>query len=547
MPRALWQLMFLQYRGWLRQTARKAATLKGALFGLIGLAVLALWLVPLLLTPHEGVAPDTLRVYGPPSLLLYCILNLFLSTNERAIYFNPAEVNFLFTGPFTRRQLLGYKIVSAFLVSLPAAVFFTIMVQIHARWFLAAYVALVLAFQLMHWFALVLNLIAVTVGAHVYSRGRKVALGALVVLVIVVFIQASSLSAASGGWFQGLRNSPIWTTAMTPFRWFVETFLADNVADLLRFGALALLVNFTLLAFVFGLDAHYLEAAATTSERIYSQIQRIRRGEAVQMGLSSGKVLFSLPDFPWWGGVGPVLWRQLTTASRGLGRLVVLVIVFGTPLLIQLFTVPESPQTPHGEEVPVGRMAGSVFVVCMTLFVTVLTPFDFRGDLDRMEVLKTLPVRPWRLVLGQLLAPVFVVSTVQVALLGILASLGQSDGVPGGQSLTALAAFFIWPFNFLIYALENLFFLVFPTRLASSPGDFQAMGRNILLFLIKALVLGVSVGLAVVVSLGVAWLTGLPLLSLTSGWLTLVVCAAALIPPTAWAFVQFDVSRDMPA
>jgi hypothetical protein len=192
-------------------------------------------------------------------------------------------------------------------------------------------------------------------------------------------------------------------------------------------------------------------------------------------------------------------------------------------------------------------MAGSVVVFCMTLFVTVLTPFDFRGDLDRMEVLKTLPLRPWRLVLGQLLAPVFVVSVVQLVLLAVLAALGQSDGLPGGMSLTALAAFFVWPFNFLIYALENLFFLVFPTRLASSPGDFQAMGRNILLFLVKALVLGMSIGLAVLVALGVTWLTGRPLLALTSGWLTLVACAAALIPPTAWAFVQFDVSRDMPA
>src|SRR5262249_12813042 len=155
MPRALWQLMFLQYRGWLRQMGRKLATVKGALFGLIGVAVLGLWLLPLLFTAHEGAgaSPETLRVYGPASLLLYCTLTLFLSTNERAIYFNPAEVNFLFTGPFTRRQLLGYKIVSAFLVSLPAALFFTVMVQIHARWFLAAYVALVLAFQLMHWFA----------------------------------------------------------------------------------------------------------------------------------------------------------------------------------------------------------------------------------------------------------------------------------------------------------------------------------------------------------------------------------------------------------
>src|SRR5882724_1374368 len=151
MPRALWQLMLFQYRGWVRQTLRKVATLKGALLGLVGLGVLALWLVPLFLAPHEGIgaSPEKMRAYGPAALLMYCVLNLFLSTNERAIYFSPAEVNFLFTGPFTRRQLLGYKILSAFFVSLPAALFFALMVQVHARWFLAAFVGLLLAFQLM--------------------------------------------------------------------------------------------------------------------------------------------------------------------------------------------------------------------------------------------------------------------------------------------------------------------------------------------------------------------------------------------------------------
>src|SRR5207248_11316787 len=85
---------------------------------------------------------------------------------------------------------------------------------------------------------------------------------------------------------------------------------------------------------VFLLDAHYLEAAATSSERIYTHIQRMRRGEAVGMGWrrGPGKARFSLPDLPWWGGVGPNLWRQLTTALRSLGRLLLFLMVFA-PIL----------------------------------------------------------------------------------------------------------------------------------------------------------------------------------------------------------------------
>ena len=48
--------------------------------------------------------------------------------------------------------------------------------------------------------------------------------------------------------------------------------------------------------------------------------------------------------------------------------------------------------------------------------ITLLTPlltFDFRGDVDRLDVLKALPLAPWRVALGQLLAPTLILSAVQ--------------------------------------------------------------------------------------------------------------------------------------
>ena len=46
----------------------------------------------------------------------------------------------------------------------------------------------------------------------------------------------------------------------------------------------------------------------------------------------------------------------------------------------------------------------------------------------------------------------------------------------GGRFLLICAAYAV-PFDFLLFAMENLFFLLFPTRLAAAtPGDFQALG-----------------------------------------------------------------------
>src|SRR5205823_5377766 len=93
-------------------------------------------------------------------------------------------------GPFGRRQLLGYKIVFTLLVSLPTALFMTFVLQMHARWALAAFVAMLLVVLFMQLFAMVINLLAVSVGARLYTRGRQWVLAGTVLLAVVIVMQS---------------------------------------------------------------------------------------------------------------------------------------------------------------------------------------------------------------------------------------------------------------------------------------------------------------------------------------------------------------------
>src|SRR5262249_30260159 len=140
-----------------------------------------------------------------------------------------------------------------------------------------------------------------------------------------------------------------------------------------------------------------------------------------------------------------------------------------------------------GDGAQFGTVLG-IAVLGMTVFLTPLLPFDFRGDVDRMAVLKTLPIRPWRLAIGQMLTPVVLATLVQWGLLSILGLLElwrrwnaadvsvQAFLDPDVVILLACFAF-AFPFNFLLFGVENLLFLLFPTRvMATAPGDFQAMG-----------------------------------------------------------------------
>src|SRR5262249_12942502 len=123
-------------------------------------------------------------------------------------------------------------------------------------------------------------------------------------------------------------------------------------------------------------------------------------------------------------------------------------------------------------------------LVWLTVIITTLVPYDFRGDLERMEVLKSLPIPPWRPAGGQLLTPVLLLSLVQWLFLAAIQAVWRRWEPP-----LVLCAGFALPANLLVFGLDNLLFLWFPSRLvAANPGDFQALGRNVLVLLTKILV-----------------------------------------------------------
>ena len=146
MNRALWLLLGLQMRGWLRSLTRRLATVRGAVLaaGRPG----RLPAVAHQRLPDQAVArptrSDQILEYGPAALLIYCLFNVLSNPGERGVYFSPGEVNFLFPAPFGRRELLAYKIAVGFVFTLPSALFMTFVFQIYAHSFLAAFVGVLL-------------------------------------------------------------------------------------------------------------------------------------------------------------------------------------------------------------------------------------------------------------------------------------------------------------------------------------------------------------------------------------------------------------------
>src|SRR5262249_324422 len=158
--------------------------------------------------------------------------------------------------------------------------------------------------------------------------------------------------------------------------------------------------------------------------------------------------------------------RQMVSAVRNLKGLVFVFILFAFMMLPPLL-VPERPGA--GPAMIPWVLVLMIFV--MTLMLWPMLAFDFRGDIDRMEVLKALPIAPAGLVAGQVLTPALITTLLQWVGLTIVEMV---QGVLGPLFWAALA--FAPPFNFLLYEIVNLWFLWFPTRMIpGTAGDFQMM------------------------------------------------------------------------
>src|SRR5207253_855728 len=127
-----------------------------------------------------------------------------------------------------------------------------------------------LMYTFMNVLALAIQLFALTVGVHLFRLGQRVLLGLLAVVLALGLLFVGDLGSLQD-WLRALlavEQSAAWQIASRPLAWFIEAFLAEKLwPDLVRYAGLALLVDLVVAAFVFLLDAQYLEAAAHTSAR----------------------------------------------------------------------------------------------------------------------------------------------------------------------------------------------------------------------------------------------------------------------------------------
>jgi ABC-type Na+ efflux pump permease subunit len=246
-----------------------------------------------------------------------------------------------------------------------------------------------------------------------------------------------------------------------------------------------------------------------------------------------------MPGLRAFGGAGALAWRQLTELARTPRAL--LVPLLGATVWVGtiLFAIRES-----GDPEP-AVSAAMVIGVCLMLPVLFSghVAFDFRRDLDRMDVLRSLPLSPVQVAAGQVLP----VALVFMALQYLVVIAAVSVGALQGLWLLGLALV-IPPYAWATLAVENGLFLLMPYRV--TPGDdqrMQFMGKVMLSMFLKAIVIGILAVAAGAAGWGVLQLTDSYNVAIAVGCAVLALGCVPLTFMVGLAFIGFDIGRDTPA
>jgi hypothetical protein len=552
---ALLLLLRLRRRALWRRTIAGLKTPRGAALAVATAMFFALMVLPQFIVPVVNAfspvgaeanrqfveaARPVIRAALPLVLLTLVMLSVGTGWGESAIYFSPADVDFLFPGPFSRRDLLFYKLAQSIRSSLFAGTFFSIFAARYAPLLAGAWLGSVLTLMFVNAFTLALTLLSQIVSHRVDTRWRRIALSAIAIIIalgLVSTIKDFDLLHFIDS-LTRFRESVPGRIVLAPFEPFSRIITAPSIAELLLWTAVASVMVFGLFALAIGLDANYLESAQQVSQRHYQRLQRRRQGggaiSAMPIGGAS-RIRLSRP--PWLGGVGPNLWRQwllLLRRSQGLLLLVAIAIV-----MVVLLTILRGQA---GKKIEYLAPAAVLAALAYQSFLASLQlPAGFRGDIDRLDWLKSLPIHPAAVTFGQISGPALLLSLMQAAM---LAAAWIFCG--GSYAMYAAGLVLLVPVNLLLFGVENLIFLIFPLRQSSATaGDFQFMGKYMLLAMLKMLLLLVSLALA---SAGAIIYLIVPQLWLAVGacLLLLLIMDLLVVLLATQAFLRFDVSLDTP-
>jgi hypothetical protein len=488
---------------------------------LLGLAYL--WFVVIAQRPTPAAAeladPRWLELVGALGLLAAVAWGWIFGVERRVLAFSPAEVTFLFSGPVSRRGLIQFKLLRSQLLILFNALLWTLILS-RERFGVSPWLRVISIWVLLttlSFHRLGASFVRTSLAEHgrLGLRHRVVSLVVLgVVLIALTWSIGEALPRLADadartplGFLSALGEAaaqPLPTALTFPFRVMIRPLTAQSITAWLHALWPALVLLLLHYVWVVRSDTAFEEAAAAVSLQRAQALSERRAGRSAQQ--AGGKVAspwFRLSPRGW--PAGAILWKNLVAVTRTQRwRNVALALGAGAVIVTALSFEPE------------GTLAGIAgwFAVTWAGAMTVIGPQwvrnDLRGDLLKLDMLRSYPLRGWSVVIAEVSASALVLTVIQLSLLviGYLAFLGNQSMETALEERTWLlfAAFAFLPgINLLGMIIQNGAALLYPAwvRLGSGrPAGVEALGQNMLMMVVFVAMLAVTLLLPVTIGGG---------------------------------------------
>ncbi len=403
--------------------------------------------------------------------------SLFMGFLQRGLVFEPPDFEFVFTSPFTRRQVIGYRLLPLYLYALVQGVIFAVLFAPHLQHPLLMAAGMTLFQATCFHLATGASLFAGTLPEALHHRLRWMLLGAFALLTAVFFRVAYDIKFipefAAGPLAQMLfypavtladvgNAAPLhrWVLRLAPGGLGGAERLVRPALYLGGFGLGAALSLWGLLR----LKGDLFEASLATTTRKAERRLRVRQGRDLATAAKTEARSAGLPRLPVFHGVGALVWKNLLVARRSRREMMVALLLVSLctwgigALTHAVYAQANAEAGPRATMVARGfNMGVGLSLAFLAFILQRMFPFDFRRDGHHLEAFRALPASPLALVMAEVALPVLLVLGCQALGLMPLLIFGQVEWsllllFLLGYPAIALALSAVWNVHYVLAA-----------------------------------------------------------------------------------------------
>jgi ABC-2 type transport system permease protein len=574
-------LLFLQYQTFVNRQIRRFKRLKRPKYLIGGVAGALYFYFYFFRLVFGGAHPrhspfvfssehlQLAQSIGASVLLVIVLLAWIIPHGRAALMFSEAEVNFLFPAPISRQTLIHFKL----LKSQIGILFTTLLLTLVSRRFGGGGAGWIRA---LGWWVILSTLNLHFIGSS-FARTMLLDRGisnwrrrTLVLLLVAASAVVVAVWARQGGkslafpdlwdlpavkeYFQRVSSSGPAPYLLYPFLLVVRPFFASTATQFATLLVPALLILLAHYFWVIRGNVAFEEASIDLSRRIAERVTAARSGNLQPRPTKARPAPFVLA--PRGSPATALLWKNLIAAGQMFNLRIGIILLFSfLPMMLVLASSFGSLNVSYAVGI------GSMMVLVWSFMIgPQLLRQDFRHDLPNADVLKTFPMRGWQVVLGELLAPVAVLTGLQWFLITTAAiflnHLPDFGRVGLGLRLSfALGIAVVMPMlNLVSLIIPNGSVLLYPGWFQTGregPQGIEATGQRLIYMICQVLVFAVALLPALAVAGFVYWvfyvwgqfLFGIPVASVVFA-IILGLEAAIAIGILGRIFDRFDLSTE---